>query len=100
MKIKPTTPTDPNGFYQHMTVFVFSDPIWTEPGILDQYLRMGKTGEDQSKAKEFMAVARGGFMYQKGTMTGWLGPIPSTKEKSEEQNIQVLFEEAGGGRKS
>ena len=98
MKIKPTTPTDPNGFYQEMTVYVFSDPTWTEPEVLAQYLRMEKTQEEQIKAKEFRAVARGGFVYKKGIKTGWLGPIPSTSEKSKEHNMQLLFNEASGGQ--
>ena len=93
MKIKPTTPNDPNGFYQEVMLYIFSDPGWTEPDKLERYLRSREAPEGMGFARDFIAAARGGFVYREGSMAGWLGPIPETKEKLEEQNIQVLFDE-------
>ena len=93
LKIKPTTPNDPNGFYQEVSLYIFSDPSWAEPDKLDRYLRLNQAPEDQALVQEFTKAARGGFVYRDGAMAGWLGPIPSSMKHLAEQNVQLLFEE-------
>ncbi len=91
MKIQPTTPNHPNGLYQEVTLYIFSNAGWTEPDTLDRYLRSIETLDEEPFAKEFKSLARGGFVYREGYTAGWLGPIPSNKENLNEKNIQVLF---------
>lgn len=95
MKITPTTPNDPNGYYQHVTLYIFSNPSWTEPDKLGDYLHSIETPEEEPWVKEFTSAARGGFIYREGSSTGWIGPIPSHKENVEKQHIQVLFDDQG-----
>src|SRR6478609_7866485 len=38
MKIQPTTPGDPGGWYRRIVVYVFDDYGWTEPEMLKKYL--------------------------------------------------------------
>src|SRR3970282_843784 len=49
MKVRPTTPDNPEGRYRRLTIYIFSDDTWAEPDMLHKYL----TGEDR--------VVRGGF---------------------------------------
>ena len=96
MKIQPTTPNHPNGLYQDITLYIFSNAGWTEPDTLDRYLRSIGTLEDLTFLQEFKTAARGGFVYRDGYTEGWLGPIPTNQENLDQQNIQVLF----AGRKT
>jgi len=93
MKIRPTTPEEPNNLYQEVTIYIFSDPSWTHPDTLHRYLKKGE-GEDEEKfRREFDHAARGGFIYNQGKVKGWLGPIPNPSKPEKEQHIQVLFED-------
>ncbi len=38
MKIQPTTPGDPGGWYRKVVVYVFDDDGWAEPEMLNKYL--------------------------------------------------------------
>ena len=93
MKILPTTPNDPNGYYQHLTLYIFSSPGWTEQDKLDRYLRSLESPEEEAFRQEYQSAARGGFAFREGSTTGWLGPIPSNNINLDKQNIQVLFDE-------
>lgn len=95
MKIRPTTPHDPAGLYQEVTIFIFADPNWTEPEILRRYVTR-KDGEGEERFRqEFEQSARGGFTYIRGKTKGWLGPISGTTNHTNE-NIQILFDDFHG----
>ena len=54
MKIRPTTPDHPDGRYQQMTIYFFSDHSWTDGAVLHQYLTASEESqEDQEFKKEF-----------------------------------------------
>ena len=93
MKIRPTTPEYPNNLYQEVTIYIFSDPSWTEPDTLHRYMVKNESKEEESFRLEFEQSARGGFIYIQGKTKGWLGPIPDESKPEKEQNIQVLFED-------
>ena len=93
MKIRPTTPEDPNSLYQEITIYIFSDPSWTHPDTLHRYLVKKKGEEEEKFLREFEQAVRGGFIYIRGKSKGWLGPIPNKSKFEKEHNIQVLFEE-------
>jgi len=91
MKIRPTTPEDPNQLYEEVTIYIFSDPSWTHPDTLHRYLVKNEGKEEESFRVEFEKSARGGFIYIHGKTKGWLGPIPDKAKSAKDQNIQVLF---------
>lgn len=93
LKIRPTSPEDPNNLYQEVTIYIFADPSWTEPDTLHRYLMKNEGEEDAAFRREFEQSARGGFMYKKGKTKGWLGSIPDKSKPEEDQNIQVLFDD-------
>ena len=77
MKIRPTTPDDPKGRYQRMTLLIFSDPSWTEQDILYQYLTVSKENREHSGIiQDFESAVRGGYQItEDGKEKGWVGPI-------------------------
>ena len=76
MKIRPTTPNHPDGRYQQMTIYFFSDHSWTDGEILHQYLTASEESrEDQELKKEFEAASRGGYQIDEKKERGWIGPI-------------------------
>ena len=81
MKIRPTTPNDPNGRYQRMTIYFFSDHSWTEQEVLRHYLSATKEkrGEEDFK-REFESSARGGYQISEEGQKGWIGPIRGKQE--------------------
>ena len=93
MKIRPTTPKDPNNLYKEVTIFIFSESAWTEPDTLHRYLGKNKGAEEEAFHREFEQAARGGFIYIQGKTKGWLGPIIDESKPEKDQNIQVLFED-------
>ena len=93
MKIRPTTPEDPNRLYQEVTIYIFSDPSWTYPDTLHRYLMKNGGEEEEKFRREFEQAVRGGFIYIRGKVKGWIGPIPDKSKPEKEQNFQVLFED-------
>ena len=76
MKIRPTTPDDPNGPYQRMTIYIFSDHTWTELGILRRYVTTTlENSEEKAFKEEFDLMVRGGFQIDLHGQQGWIGPI-------------------------
>ncbi len=101
MKVRPTTPDDPDTLYREVILYVFSDPRWTEPDTLHRYLatrapaatRNQLDAEEEAFRREFERSARGGFIYTQGNIKGWLGPIPDPSIPEQRQNIQILFDD-------
>ncbi len=101
LKVRPTTPDDPDTLYREVVLYVFSDPQWTEPETLRRYLAarvLAAKGnrldaEEEAFSQEFERSARGGFIYSQGNTKGWLGPIPDPSIPEQRQNIQVLFDD-------
>ena len=88
MKIRPTTPDDPEGRYQRMTIYFFSDHSWTEAEVLSRYVNQSVgDAEDRIFRKEFESAARGGYEFDKGKQRGWIGPIG-------EQEVTILESES------
>ena len=80
MKIRSTTPDDPNGHYQRMTIYFFSDHTWTESAIVRRYVT-ATTGSSEEMAfkEEFEMMVRGGFQIDLQGQQGWIGPIGGRK---------------------
>ena len=92
MKIRPTTPNDPQGDYQRMTIYIFSDHTWTDPGKLHHYLTApeGDSREKADKA-EFELAVRGGFQIDPHGEKGWIGPIGGHEFSRQLGEPQWLF---------
>ena len=85
MKINPTTPDRPGDHYRRMTIYIFSDNIWTEPEMLHKYL----TGEDRGG---FQRSLRGLYRLTESEEEGRIGPLPDGSETKEMQaEVRQLF---------
>jgi hypothetical protein len=73
MKIQPTTPGDPNGWYRKIVVYVFADDGWAEPEMLNNFL-----AGDASAVKNYEKEMRGYYRLQDQEEEGGLGPIPKS----------------------
>ena len=95
MKIQPTTPDDPQGWYQRITIYIFANHEWAMPDVLHRYLTLGvpDNSEEQQFQNEFEAEVRGGFVFHPEGMKGWLGPLGWEKTVMPDFAHQVLFEE-------
>jgi hypothetical protein len=82
MKIQPTTPGDPGGWYRKIVIYVFDDYGWTEPEILNKYLN-----GDASVVKKFEQSMRGYYRLHDQEEEGGLGPIPKGGEASDATRI-------------
>ncbi len=71
MKIQPTTPGDPAGWYRKVVVYIFADDGWAEPEMLNKYL-----AGDASAVKNYEKEMRGYYRLQDQEEEGGLGPIP------------------------
>jgi hypothetical protein len=81
MKIRPTTPDDPRGRYQRMTIYFFSDHSWTDQEVLHHYVTSSeKNPGDEKFKREFESAARGGYQFGNEEERGWIGPIRGTQD--------------------
>lgn len=80
LKIKPTTPGDPAGRYQRLTIYVFDNPGLAEEVSLKEYLR----GADPLARSSFERGVRGLYRLTAETEFGAMG-------------TQVLFQGKRGG---
>jgi hypothetical protein len=71
MKIQPTTPGDPNGWYRKVVVYVFANDGWAEPEVLNKFL-----AGDPTTVKNYEKEMRGYYRLQDQEEEGGLGPIP------------------------
>lgn len=81
LKIKPTTPGDPAGRYQRLTIYVFDDPGLAEEVSLKEYL----SGADPLARSSFERGVRGTYRLTAETEFGAVGQ-------------KIIFQgKAGGG---
>lgn len=78
MKIHATTPDDPQGRYQHIAIYVFTEEGWTEPDVLHKYV----TGEDVQVREGFEGSLRGLYRLDGQEEEGRLGPILRGKDSA------------------
>lgn len=71
MKIQPTTPDDPGGRYQRITIYIFTHEDWTDPDILRRYVM----GGDQSVVEGFQKALRGLYRLDGAEEEGRIGPL-------------------------
>lgn len=71
MKIRPTTPEDPQGRYRRITIYIFTLDAWTEAPILHQYV----TGEDREVRDGFRKALRGFYELTESEEEGRIGPL-------------------------
>ena len=71
MKIRPTTPDDPEGRYRRITIYIFTHDAWAEAPILHKYL----TGEDKDVRDGFKRALRGFYQLTESEEEGRIGPL-------------------------
>jgi len=71
MKIRPTTPDNPQGNYHHITIYIFTHDAWAEAPILHQYL----SGEDRDVWEGFRKALRGFYELTESQEEGRIGPL-------------------------
>ncbi|MEQ1679824.1 MAG: hypothetical protein ABL950_04355 [Nitrospira sp.] len=84
MKIHPTTPGDPSGWYRQITIYVFDDHGWTDPEVLAKYL-----AGDATVINDYERHMRGYYRLQDQEEEGGVGPIPMNGHIS--NNTRILF---------
>ena len=122
LKVRPTTPGDPHALYREVVLYIFSDPVWTQPEMLHRYLA-GRDPWSEPGAggppsvippppsvipadagiqfrRAWRDAARGGFLYSRGRTRGWLGPIPDPARPGHNQAIRVLFDDGAASHPS
>jgi hypothetical protein len=82
MKVQPTTPGDPGGWYRKMVVYVFDDYGWAEPEMLNKYL-----AGDAEVVRKYEKAMRGYYRLQDQEEEGGLGPMPKTDVASDATSI-------------
>jgi hypothetical protein len=77
MKIRPTTPDNPAGHYQRITIYVFTHEAWAEPDMLRRYVAAsGSTlPEEKSLREAFEKAVRGYYRLDESGEEGRIGPI-------------------------
>ena len=82
MKVQPTTPGDPGGWYRKIVVYVFDDYGWAEPEMLNKYL-----AGDAEVVSKYEKEMRGYYRLQDQEEEGGLGPMPKTEQASDATSI-------------
>ncbi|GJL52224.1 MAG: hypothetical protein NPIRA01_34510 [Nitrospirales bacterium] len=93
LKIRPTTPDDPQGRYQMITIYVFSDHEWAEPEKLHRYLTESDDSEERVFKETFESMVRGGMVFDLKQVTGWLGPVGGQRIGQSNSEVDWLFQE-------
>ncbi|WP_447969949.1 hypothetical protein [Nitrospira sp. M1] len=93
LKIRPTTPEDPEGRYQQMTIYVFSDHEWAEPEKLQRYLAESDEKEELAYKETFESMVRGGMVFDLKQVAGWLGPVGGQRVGQSNSDVDWLFQE-------
>ena len=97
MKIRPTTPKDPDGRYQSILIIIFSNPAWTEPETFQRYVvgenLTEETPLDQDFRQQFEASVRAGYRANDAGQAGWIGPWNRSQSKDRTLTMQWIFDE-------
>ena len=97
MKIRPTTPDDPSGRYQRITVYVFTHDAWAEAPILHKFLG----GEDPEVRDGFKRALRGFYQLTETEEEGRIGPMVDGPDSAATAAYsRQLFKEAAARRLS
>lgn len=77
MKIRPTTPDDPHGRYERLTIYIFTHDAWAEPEMLHRYLaaRASDSIEARALREAFEKAVRGYYRLDESGEEGRIGPI-------------------------
>jgi len=77
MKIQPTTPDDPAGRYQRITIYVFTHDAWAEPDMLRRYVTAAGSSsrEDRDLREAFEKAVRAFYRLDRLEEEGRIGPI-------------------------
>ena len=77
MKIRPTTPEDPRGRYQRITIYVFTHDAWAEPQMLHRYVASlhSDSAEDRALREAFEKAVRGFYRRDELEEEGRIGPM-------------------------
>lgn len=77
MKIQPTTPNDPKGRYQAITLYIFPHDAWAEPQMLHRYLAAADSTEpaELDFRKSFENAMRGYYSLRGDQEEGRIGPL-------------------------
>jgi hypothetical protein len=71
LKIRPTTPDDPQGRYRRISIYIFTHEDWAEPDILHTYL----AADDREVQAGFRGALRGLYRLNESEAEGRLGPL-------------------------
>jgi hypothetical protein len=93
MKIRPTTPDDPEGRYQRLLILIFSDSGWADPNTLDRYLKAKHAGSRESFVDDYEKAIRGGYRLNAEGQAGWLGGYSGLPGDQSGHTVQWLFRE-------
>jgi hypothetical protein len=85
MKIQPTTPDDPAGHYQRITIYVFTHDSWAEPSMLHRYVAANGSSspEDGALREAFEKAVRGYYRLDESGEEGRIGPIEGVLGKKD-----------------
>src|SRR5579885_531916 len=77
MKIRPTTPDDPRGRYERMTIYIFTHDAWAEAEMLHRYVAAGGSDapDDRALREAFEKAVRGYYRLDESGEEGRIGPI-------------------------
>ncbi len=96
LKIRPTTPQDPDGRYQNIQIIIFSNPTWTEPDTFQRYVGSEdietSTPEDQAFRHEFESSVRAGYRADDSGQAAWIGPWNRSQSKDRTLTMQWVFQ--------
>ena len=94
LKIKPTTPADPAGLYQRVTIYVFDNPGLSDDASLKEYL----SGRDPLARSGFERAVRGLYRLTSDTELGAMGFVPESGAKGERPSVgsRLLFQGKAG----
>ncbi len=93
LKIKPTTPNDPGGHYQRVTIYVLDNPGLAEESVLRDYL-----AGDPAARGAFKRSVRGSYRLTPGIEIGVLGYADEDVKASlgESNRPRILFQKQRG----
>ena len=83
MKIQPTTPNDPAGRYQRITIYIFTHDSWAEPEMLHRYVAAASGESEDAATKEaFEKAVRGFYRLDETQEEGRIGPLLRGKDSA------------------
>lgn len=85
MKIHPTTPSNPAGRYESMTLYIFTHDTWAEPAMLHRYLAAADSPsrEEREFRQSFENAIRGYYRLQGEQEEGRVGPLRPVNQPDE-----------------